>query len=124
MVNISFRNKGQQYYYMIRNTEESNKKKKEKKKKRSVLLRSTLYPFPYDIKFNIVLWAWENIVPNIWHLIYTYNVISNTFLPFLHRFVKSLFPNLPVTSVAQTFLSKRGIKAKQDKEFADTHMSP
>lgn len=41
----------------------------------------------------------------------------------LYGFVNSLFPNLPVTSAAQTFLSRRGIKAKQDKEFADTHMS-
>ena len=76
-------------------------------------LWSIIYSFPYDIKFNTVLWAWENVVPNTWFLVYTYNVISKkTFLPFLHRSVKSLFPNLQVTCAAQTFLSKRGKPSK------------
>lgn len=112
MVNINFRNKGQQYYYMISNMEES------KNKTRSIFLWSTLYPFPYDIKFNTVSWAWENVVPNIWLLVYTYNVISKKiFLPFLHRPVKCLFLNLPVTSAAQTCLSKRGKKPTKTKNL-------
>lgn len=40
-----------------------------------------------------------------------------------HEFVHSPFPHLPGTSAAHAFLSQGRIKAKQDKEFADTHMS-
>lgn len=87
--------------------------------------QSTSYPFPHDIKFSSFRKQGKNTIPNVCLTVYTCNPISKKivwcliYTPWVCKFS---FSQYTITSAAQAFLPKR-IKAKQEKEFADTHMS-
>lgn len=120
---MSFRNKGQQHY--ILNIVMTQRKVK----KKSTFKECQFFYEAHCIAFHvpsgsIQYYKTEQIRTSGFQYIYIMLFLRGhfTFL-ILHGFVNSLFTNLLVTSAAQESLSKKGIKAKQDKEFAGTHMS-
>ena len=123
-VNMSFRNKGQHYILNIVMTQ-----RKVKKKKKSTFKECQFFYEAHSVAFHVPpsstqYYETEQILTSDFQYTYIMFFLRRhfTFL-ILHGFVNSLFTNLLVTLAAQDSISKRGIKAKQDKEFADTHMS-